>query len=56
MKTPFIIVSLIFAFIIPIAFAKAIENILKKESYTIPIFLVSIGFTFIVATLCLYTF
>lgn len=56
MKTPFIIVSLIFAFISPIAFAKAIKNILEKKSYTIPIILVSIGFTFIVATLCLYAY
>lgn len=56
MKTPFIIISLIFAFIVPISFAKTIENIVKKKSYTIPIIVVSVGFTFIVATLCLYAY
>lgn len=54
MTTPFIIVSLIFAFIIPIAFAKVIENIKNEKPYTIPIIVVSVGFVFIIATLCLY--
>lgn len=56
MSSPFVAFSLIFAFLIPILFANAIKNIVEKKPYELQIFLVSIGFTFIIFTLCVYTY
>lgn len=48
-----VVLSIIFAFLIPILFAVAIDNMINKKPYTAHVIAVSIFFAVIVATLLL---
>lgn len=46
-------VSIIFAFLIPLLSALAVQNMIDKKPYVFLLFIVSVGFAVIVATLLL---